>query len=122
NRAREIVEAEGHHTITSVGLEVRRNTTNSQILPSEGSLMVLGYERAGALGGEYDFDRFTATLNLYTTVYEDLLDRKTIVSLRTVWGYINGDAPFFERFYAGGLGSVRGFRYRGISPRSGVDD
>src|SRR5207248_653425 len=34
----------------------------------------------------------------------------------------SGDAPFFETFYGGGLGSVRGFRYRGISPRSGVDD
>lgn len=30
--------------------------------------------------------------------------------------------PFFEKFYAGGLGSVRGFRYRGISPRSGPEE
>ena len=121
-RAREIVEAEGHHTLTSVGLEVRRNTTNSVILPSEGSIFGFSYERVGALGGEYDFDKFSVEANWYTTLYEDLLDRKTTVSLRTDLGYINGDAPFFERYYAGGIGSVRGFRYRGISPRSGVDD
>ena len=29
------------------------------------------------------------------------------------------DTPIFERFYAGGMGSVRGFKYRGISPRRG---
>ena len=32
------------------------------------------------------------------------------------------DAPFFERFYGGGLGSVRGFAYRGVSPRDGRDN
>jgi outer membrane protein insertion porin family len=34
-------------------------------------------------------------------------------------GDILGDAPIFERFYAGGQGSIRGFRYRGVGPRSG---
>jgi len=37
-------------------------------------------------------------------------------------GYITGDSVFFERFYGGGLGSVRGFKFRGISPRAGLDD
>ena len=37
-------------------------------------------------------------------------------------GYITGDAPFFERLYGGGIGSIRGFRYRGISPRSGIEE
>jgi len=35
-------------------------------------------------------------------------------------GYITGDAPVFERFYAGGFGSMRGFAFRGISPREGI--
>jgi outer membrane protein insertion porin family len=37
-------------------------------------------------------------------------------------GVISGDAPVFERFYGGGMGSIRGFDYRGISPRSGVKE
>jgi outer membrane protein insertion porin family len=28
----------------------------------------------------------------------------------------------FERFYAGGIGSFRGFDFRGISPRQGIHD
>jgi len=31
-----------------------------------------------------------------------------------------GNTPVFERFYAGGIGSFRGFRFRGISPRQGI--
>ena len=35
---------------------------------------------------------------------------------------IVGDAPVFERFYAGGIGSMRGFAYRGIGERAGLAD
>jgi len=34
----------------------------------------------------------------------------------------SGDPPFFERFYGGGIGSIRGFQFRGVSPRSGLAD
>jgi outer membrane protein assembly complex protein YaeT len=120
-RAAEVLLAEGHNFLDSVGLEIRRDTTDSPILPSRGTVTTAGWERYG-LFGDFDFDKFTAGWNWYTTVYEDLLDRKTILSIRTDAGYITGDAPFFERFYGGGLGSVRGFRYRGISPRAGIDE
>ena len=33
---------------------------------------------------------------------------------------IVGEAPVFERYYAGGIGSLRGFDYRGVSPRGGI--
>lgn len=121
-RAREVVEAEGQHWLTSAGPEIRRDTTDSPILPSKGTITTFGWEHYGALGGEYDFDKFTLGWNGYQTLYEDLLDRKTILGLSFDVGYIDGSSPFFERFYGGGIGSVRGFRYRGISPRSGIDD
>lgn len=122
-RAPEILDLEGHSTLTSAGPEIRRDTTDSPILPSKGTITTAAWEHYGALGGEFDFEKVTASWNWYQTVYEDLLDRKTIFSLRTDAGYIwGGGDPFFERFYGGGLGSVRGFRYRGISPRAGLDD
>ena len=37
-------------------------------------------------------------------------------------GGLFGDSPTFERYYAGGIGSVRGFEFRGISPRQGLFD
>lgn len=121
-RAPEIIGLRGHNTLTSAGLQVRRDTTNAGILPYRGTIAVAAWESFGALGGDFHFQKFTASWDYYQTLYEDLLDRKTIFSLRSDAGYISGEAPFFERFYAGGIGSVRGFEFRGISPRSGIDE
>lgn len=35
------------------------------------------------------------------------------------YGYYSGDLPFFERYHAGGFGSVRGHRDNSLGPRSG---
>ena len=121
-RAPEILEAEGHQTITSIGLSLRRDTTNRGAIPAKGTSAQIGWESAGALGGEFQFQKITASFNGYHTLAEDLLERKTILGVHMDAGYIYNDAPFFERFYGGGIGSVRGFRFRGISPRSGLDE
>jgi len=51
----EIIVAEGHHTLTSVGLAARYDTTDNRILPSRGMVVDAAYEYAGALGGKYDY-------------------------------------------------------------------
>jgi outer membrane protein insertion porin family len=122
HRAPEIDAAKGHSTLTSFGLTARYDTTDSRILPTRGVIANAVYEYAGAFGGDYDFHKLTLGYTYFQTVNEDLLERKTILTYRADAGYITGNAPFFERFYAGGLGSVRGFAYRGISPRSGPEE
>ncbi|MEZ0265680.1 MAG: outer membrane protein assembly factor [Phycisphaerae bacterium] len=121
-RAPEVVASKGHTTLTSLGLAVRRDTTDSRLFPTAGSQTDFAYEYVGAMGGDHHFHKFTLGWNYYQTVNEDLLDRRTVLSYRVDAGYIAGDAPFFERFYGGGLGSIRGFRYRGVSPRQGPED
>jgi outer membrane protein insertion porin family len=121
-RALEILAEEGTSTLTSVGLQVRRDTTNRGLLPSQGTTTTAAWESFGALGGDYTFQRFSLGWDYYRTVSEDLLDRKTVFILHADTAYIAGDAPFFERLYGGGIGSVRGFDFRGISPRSGPED
>ncbi|MCC6423982.1 MAG: BamA/TamA family outer membrane protein [Phycisphaerales bacterium] len=119
-RAREIVALNGHSTFTSAAFQLRRDTTVGGMLPYGGSTSVIGIEQYGALGGEFSFPKLTGGIDSYFTLYEDLLDRKTILGLHFDTGWIpTNDAPFFERFYGGGIGSVRGFQYRGISPRGG---
>lgn len=121
-RAEEILDAEGQSTLTSVGIRGVRDTTTRGILPARGMTTTLGFEQYGALGGDYTFQKFSLSQDQYFTLHEDLLDRKVILALHGDAGYITGDSPFFERFYGGGIGSVRGFAFRGISPRSGPDD
>lgn len=121
-RAQEILDVAGDSSITSLGLLVRRDTTNRGLLPFKGTTTSFNIEGIGLLGGDYDFQRFTLGFDAYKLLKQDLVDRKTILALHADAGYITGDAPMFETFYAGGIGSVRGFKYRTISPRSGPDD
>lgn len=121
-RAPEIVDAEGHTTLTSATLSLRRNTSNPGVLPYRGTNTVAAWESYGALGGQLYFQKFTLGWDAYHTIHDDLLDRKTVLRMYADTGYIWGTSPFFERFYGGGIGSIRGFRFRGVSPRSGEDD
>jgi outer membrane protein insertion porin family len=121
-RAQEILDAEGHQTLTSAAVNVRYDTTNPGLFPTQGTITSGRWESYGALGGDFTFQKFTLGFEAYKTVAEDVLDRKTVLSFRGNAGYIVGDSPFFERFYGGGIGSIRGFRFRGVSPRSGRDE
>ena len=87
----------------------------------EGTTTSLSAEAYGILGGDF-FQKFTGSFDWYNTLGMDLLDRRTVLALRADAGFINDDAPFFERFYGGGIGSIRGFKFRGVSPRSGPAD
>jgi outer membrane protein insertion porin family len=118
----EILEAEGHHPLTSLAAQLRRDTTNPGVLPYKGTVTQATVEGYGLLGGDVNFQKFTASFDGYQSVYEDLIDRRTVLGYHANVGFISGNSVFYERFYGGGIGSIRGFRYRGISPRGGLDE
>jgi outer membrane protein insertion porin family len=118
--AREIREAKGDHFLTSLKGAIVRDTTDSRMVPTQGYRASFSWEQAGLLGGDYSFGKPALSGVWYKTLQTDLLDRKSVLALRADAAYIVGDAPVFERYYAGGFGSLRGFGYRGISPRGGI--
>ncbi len=120
--ARPIREVRGSSTLTSAKLTLVRDTTDSRLNPTEGYRFNVGWEQAGALGGDYTFSKPSAGITWYKTVRTDIFDRKSVLALRGDAAYIFGDAPVFERYYAGGFGSIRGFDFRGVSPRRGIQD
>ena len=117
--ADEIKDDDGTHWLTSIKGTLVRDKTDSQWLPSEGNRLKVAWEQFGAMGGDYTFSRATGEFDQYWTVHRDVFDRKHIVQVGGNIGQIFGDAPVFEEFYGGGIGSLRGFEYRGISPRAG---
>ncbi len=118
--AREIFDDEGSHLLLGFKGSLIRDRTDSRWLPTTGDRFRMSYEQ---VTGDYNFGKAEAQYKIYRTLYVDALDRKHVLSGRVAFGGIVGDAPIFERFYAGGIGSVRGFEYRGISPRgTGTDD
>lgn len=120
--ARDIRDDEGNSVLTSAKVSVVRDRTDSRFLPTRGDRLRVSYEQVGVLGGEHFFGKLVGNYTWHTTLYTDAQERKHVLSLDGTAGAILGDAPVFERFYAGGIGSIRGFQFRGVSPRQGFDD
>lgn len=119
DRAPEILAEEGHTDVSSLTLRAQRDTTNPGLLKYEGTRATVQWESFLPFMGIDSFQKFTGSFDYYLTVYQDLLDRRTVLNLSLTSGYISGDSLFWERFYGGGIGSIRGFAFRGVSPRSG---
>ncbi len=112
----DLLDVEGSSELTSVQVGLVKDTTDSVFFPTEGYRLNGSVEQAGALGGSYTFTRSILDARRYWTVTEDILGRKSVLAVRGRVGFIGGDAPIFERFYAGGHGSLRGFDFRGVGP------
>ncbi len=113
----DVFDVEGSSTLTSVEVGLVKDTTDSFLFPTEGYRLTGSVEQAGALGGSYTFTKFLVDGRRYWTVTRDVLDRKSVLAIRGRMGFIGGDAPIFERFFAGGHGSIRGFEFRGVGPK-----
>lgn len=111
----QVMSDAGDHILVFFKGALAKDRTDSRWLPSEGDRFRASYEQAV---GSYNFGRVNTSYAIFHTLHEDTLDRKHILASRGSLGYIVGDAPVFEKFYGGGIGSIRGFRYRGISPRA----
>lgn len=115
----DLFEVDGTNDLTGLGFELARTTVDSRFRPTRGSRLEFGVERVGVAGGDFNFTRLSASHTVFFTVYQDFLDYKTVLSLKTSAAYIpegKSEAPIFERLYLGGQ-SFRGFRFRTISPK-----
>lgn len=118
--SRQIRKDEGSNLLTSLKGTMVLDRTDSRLLPTTGDRLRFAYEQFGALGGDHLFGKFTTGYTWYYPVFVDAQDRKSVLELSAEGGAIAGDAPVFERYYAGGTGSIRGFEFRGVSPRDGL--
>ncbi|WP_299591953.1 outer membrane protein assembly factor BamA [uncultured Microbulbifer sp.] len=94
-----------------------RSTLNRGILATRGASQRASMEIA-LPGGDLEYYKF-----IYTAQYFRPLTKDLTLRLRTRLGYAEGygdtdQLPFFENFYGGGFGSVRGFERNSLGPRS----
>ena len=91
---------------------------NSKVYPTKGYIASLAGEMVGGvLGGDEDYYDFEFRFNQYWTFFE-----KHVLQFKSQLGVMNeyGDSsfvPVYDRFYAGGLGSIRGYRYHRVGPK-----
>jgi outer membrane protein assembly complex protein YaeT len=116
---KEVQDVKGNNLLAGARLYIGKDTTDSRFRPTKGYNFDFGYEQ---VGGDYTFGVLSGTQRWYHTLYEDLSELKTVLETKIYGGTIVGDAPLFEKFYAGGTSTCRGFAYRGISPRASNGD
>src|SRR5690625_7206433 len=89
------------------------------MLATRGTSQRISFE-AAVPGGDLDYYKLG-----YNAETDKVLIRRLTLKRRTNLGYDNAyrsdrDLPFFEHYYAGGFGSVRGFERNSLGPRTSV--
>ncbi|MBI4644887.1 MAG: outer membrane protein assembly factor BamA [Deltaproteobacteria bacterium] len=118
NASQTLVEASNIHNTSAVSTSVRRDSRDSLFNPSRGSDNSFYLELAG-LGGDTAYLRYILESGWYFPLFW-----KTVGVLHGRIGYLQrlpwGALPAYEKFYLGGIDSLRGFKYADISPRDPV--
>ncbi|MFA5181703.1 MAG: outer membrane protein assembly factor BamA [Syntrophales bacterium] len=105
----------GSSTTSSMGFTVSRDSTDDNFFPSTGSKNAASILQAGGfLGGTTSFTKYTGTTAWYFP-----LPLATVFDIRGRIGYLQANEgkplPIYERYYLGGISTLRGLR--DVGPR-----
>jgi outer membrane protein insertion porin family len=97
-------------------VSLAHNTRDSDFLPTQGHLIEASFEE---VLGTFQYPHAELDIRRYFGLYErpDGSGRH-VLSLAARAGYTGDDTPLYERYYAGGFSTIRGFQFRGASPQS----
>lgn len=103
----------GMTTTSSLFSSITRNTTDYRPDPTTGMINSFSVEYAG-LGGNNKYARIILDNNYFYPLY-----KKLIASTKLTLGYVGEvgkPVPIDEKFYLGGIYSLRGYKTRTVSP------
>lgn len=115
-----IKEQAGKSTESSITLTAKRDTRDDAFFPTEGEVLTATAQFSGGpLGGTNHFVKYEADAVKFFALPWD-----TTISFHGVIGHVQGlkdhVVPIYERYYLGGINSIRGFKTRTISPKDPV--
>ncbi|MGB9496976.1 MAG: outer membrane protein assembly factor BamA [Dissulfuribacterales bacterium] len=104
------------HTTRSISTGFTYDTRDDYYNPAHGWNSKASVEYAGGLlGGDSAFVKLEGNIGYYHPIWKAVIGH-----LRCGIGYVteggNGKLPIYEKFFLGGIDSVRGFKYGRISP------
>ncbi len=107
-----VKDLEGTNVTSSITTSLRYDSRDRVFNPTEGSQHSITVEYAG-LGGTVAFTKSIAMTGWYIPLFKD-----TVGFVHSKIGFVRensgGTLPDYERFYLGGMNSVRGFGWRDI--------
>ncbi len=113
-----IKDYEGDHIASVIDVTLDRDSTNDRFLPTKGTSNTLSVDYAGgAIGGSDDYIRYVYSSHWFKKVWWD-----TVFHAHGQIGYLmnnfgSDETPPFERFYLGGINTVRGYPSRKVAPK-----
>lgn len=113
----ELKKEEGENTISSVGLKLALDKRDNKFDPTKGLFLGGWFDIAGGMfGGDKDFTRLTTR-----TSYDIPSWANSVLELRLQAGIMNAfgnssEVPIYERFFAGGANTIRGYQERKVGP------
>ena len=112
----ELLEVLGHNTVVGLRVGLMHDTRDSPFLPTEGFMTNYEFEQ---VMGSFTYPRFTAEASRYFTLHQrpDGSGRH-VFKIGGEFGITGEDTPIYDHFFAGGFNTLRGFRFRGASPRN----
>ncbi|MCM8783582.1 MAG: outer membrane protein assembly factor BamA [Candidatus Omnitrophica bacterium] len=111
-------QEEGDNTVSAVLFRLTQDTRDYIFDPTSGYVISGSIECAGGpFGGDKDFLRYISSGSVYFTPFE-----KIVLEMRIRAGIVDefGNStyvPIYERFFAGGANTIRGYKERRVGPR-----
>jgi outer membrane protein assembly factor BamA len=113
----ERIAVDSNYLISSMDSEVVRDTTDSDLYPTKGSLVSVSIELASNIfGSEIDFFKPALELVRYQPITDNILLAGRI-GFQTIQEVEDTeDIPIFKRLFLGGSNTVRGYGYQKLGP------
>ncbi len=119
----DVAREEGKNFISSLRTTLIHDTRDNKFNPSKGFYSTLSCEYAGGmLEGDKDFIKYETSNNKYFSI-----GQKTVLELGLRLGMVEAFddsvyVPVYERFYAGGANTIRGYKERRVGPEGEFGD
>jgi len=106
-------DMKGRNVTSSVTLALKRDSRDKLWNTTKGSINELSFQYAG-IGGDEKFNKYRGRTTWFFPLFWE-----TVFMVQGRAGYIkdNGKLSVFQKFFLGGINTVRGYDYQTISPR-----
>jgi outer membrane protein insertion porin family len=112
--ARSIIDLKGENLKSSVSPMLRYDSRDQTFVPTKGASHSFSYEFAG-IGGDIGFMKYIGETAYYFPLFWEF-----VLAPHAKGGYVNKTKdkklPDYEKFYMGGIGSLRGFERDDLAP------
>ncbi|VAV85043.1 Outer membrane protein assembly factor YaeT [hydrothermal vent metagenome] len=116
-----IRDQDGKSTVSSITPRIKHDSRDDIFFPTEGKVISFSTEFAGSfLGGSKDYVKHEASAATFIAMPLD-----TVFSVRGILGHaysLNSDeeVPIYEKYYLGGINSLRGYESRSVGTKDSV--